>query len=85
MASDAVGIDRMGNKYAENNSIPLKKMGVTREEWSKSRGAGLQRNTEMVEYVDQIIAIWDGKSKGTKDSIDKARKSGKPVYVHIPK
>lgn len=34
--------------------------------------AGFKRNTDIVKNSTHILAFWDGKSKGTKDSIDKA-------------
>ena len=30
----------------------------------------------MVELADGLIAFWDGKSRGTKNSIDEANKKG---------
>ena len=44
--------------------------------------AGFARNTKMAEYADALIAIWDGKSRGTRDMIDTAKKSGLLVVVY---
>lgn len=41
--------------------------------------AGHQRNQRMIDYVDTtdlLIAIWDSKSTGTKDILQRARKKG---------
>lgn len=35
----------------------------------------------MVEYADGLIAIWDSKSRGTKDVIEQAVSKGLRVYV----
>jgi hypothetical protein len=41
----------------------------------------LFRNIEIISHVDQLIAYWDGKSRGTKFTIDYARARGKEVKV----
>lgn len=43
--------------------------------------AGFRRNQQIVERADILIAFWDGKSKGTQDSIARAEKVGKLVYI----
>ena len=35
----------------------------------------------MAEYGDALIAVWDGKSRGTQNMIDIMKAFGKPVYV----
>lgn len=44
--------------------------------------AGHDRNLKMAVIADALIAIWDGKSPGTKDMIDIATQKGLKVYVH---
>ena len=43
--------------------------------------AGFQRNKHIIDSADVVLAFWDMKSTGTKDSIDYARKLGKPVKI----
>lgn len=45
--------------------------------------AGKRRNTLIIEEADYVIAFWDGKSSGTKDSINKALKMGKPIDIYV--
>jgi predicted Rossmann fold nucleotide-binding protein DprA/Smf involved in DNA uptake len=40
------------------------------------------RNSKIAESCDYIIAFWDMKSSGTKDTIDKSVAMGKKVYVY---
>ena len=47
------------------------------------RGAPLKRNEQIIDYADMILAFWDGKSKGTKFVIEKARAAGKDVRVIV--
>lgn len=46
--------------------------------------AGMRRNALIVEECDELVAFWDGTSKGTAHSIELARKAGKPVTVFTP-
>ena len=44
------------------------------------------RNREIVRYADQILAFWDGSSRGTKYVIDYCKKIGKPcVVIYLPR
>ena len=45
------------------------------------KGAGMARNTIIVDMADAVIAVWDANSKGTKDSIDKAEATGTKLQV----
>lgn len=44
-------------------------------------GAGFRRNGLIVASSGRIVAFWDGHSRGTADTISKAKKAGKPVIV----
>lgn len=55
-------------------------------EWDRHGSlAGLARNSQIVERVDAVVAFWDGVSRGTKDTIDKAHAAGKKVLVILPR
>jgi len=43
--------------------------------------AGPIRNKQMAEYADALVAVWDGKSRGTKNMIDTAISMGLDVKV----
>lgn len=43
--------------------------------------AAFARNTQIAEACDYLIAFWDGKSKGTLDTITKCAKLGKLVII----
>lgn len=75
----AKGADSLAEQYAEKYSISIH---VFKPDWKKyGRGAGIVRNKEIVDAADHVLAFWDGKSKGTKSSIDHARKNNKPVTI----
>lgn len=50
--------------------------------WDKhGKAAGPIRNKLIVDECDKLVAFWDGKSKGTENSIDLAEKAGKLLAV----
>lgn len=79
VSGGAKGADALGERYANEHNIPLK---VFPADWNKhGRAAGPIRNAQMGDYADQLIAVWDGKSKGTKNMIDYMNKLMKPVFI----
>lgn len=79
VSGTARGTDKMGERYAEENNIPVKKFPADWEKFGKR--AGFRRNWEMAQYADFLVAFWDGQSKGTKHMMDVWAKTGKPFNV----
>ena len=80
VSGGAKGIDRQAEKYADEKFIP--KLIIKPEYDKYGNKAPLIRNKVIVNLADVIIAIWDGKSRGTKYTIDYAKKIGKDVRVY---
>lgn len=78
VSGGARGVDRLGEKLAEELSLPVQKFIP---DWELGKGAGYVRNKAMANYADALIAVWDGVSKGTKNMIDEMKKLGKPVHI----
>lgn len=78
----ADGVDTMAEKYARDNKYPIEVIEPDYGDWSGGHPAKV-RNTDIVEESDAIIAVWDGTSNGTRDTIDKALDRGVPIYVEI--
>ena len=76
----ARGVDRLGEQWATSIGLPVKRFQV---EWLRfGKSAGMIRNARMAEYADALIAVWDGKSRGTQNMIDTARETKLIVHVH---
>lgn len=74
------GVDQLAIDYAVDNAIYY---SVYPADWSKfGKAAGPIRNRRMAENAHALIAIWDGKSKGTLNMINTATELGLKVYVH---
>jgi len=79
VSGGAKGADSLAEEYAFNNNIDTL---VFKPDWKKyGRGAGIIRNKTIIENSDIVVAFWDSKSRGTKNSIDTARKLGKKVII----
>ena len=81
VCGEAQGVDQLGKFWAYNLGIPTKQFNPKWNVYGKA--AGPIRNREMAEYADALVAIWDGKSKGTANMISEMKKLGKPISVRI--
>ena len=51
-------------------------------DWAKfGRAAGPIRGKALIAAADNVVALWDGKSRGTKNELDEARRQGKRVRL----
>ena len=75
VSGGAQGADKMAERYARENTLELV---VLKPEWRVNGvydpKAGLNRNTQIIERADFVVAFWDGKSTGTADSMRKTRR-----------
>ena len=79
VSGGAKGADTLAAQFATEMGIPLL---VFKPDYQKyGRGATLIRNTQIIENAEVVFAFWDGESKGTKDSITKAKKLQKELYI----
>lgn len=75
----ARGVDFLGEQWALNNNIPIRSFPA---EWGLyGKSAGYIRNGKMAQYADALIAVWDGKSRGTANMIKLAKERQLLVYV----
>ena len=80
VSGGAKGIDRCAEIYAQKAAI---KVTVFVPEYNKyGRAAPLKRNLKIIDYADEVVAFWDGKSRGTRYVIENCKKLGKKVTVH---
>lgn len=77
----ARGVDRLGEQIARNYGLRLSGYPADWERYGKS--AGYRRNAEMADYADALVAVWDGKSRGTMHMINLAREKGLRVHVYL--
>lgn len=80
----ARGVDMLGAQWANQCRKPSVPVKYFHAAWdTHGKAAGPMRNVQMAEYADALIAVWDGKSRGTKHMIDTAKQHGLQVYIHM--
>jgi len=81
VSGGADGADYLAERYATEFNH---KIIIFKADWNKNgRSAGFIRNKQIIDYADRIIAFWDGKSKGTANDIELAKKSKKECVVKL--
>ena len=97
VSGKASGVDRLGERWAKENDIPVKSFPAKwndikdkpEHEIKDKQGrkywvvAGHARNKEMAEYGDVLLAIWKNRSSGTRNMIENMNLVGKPVYTRL--
>ena len=82
VSGNARGVDRLGEEFAKRNGLICHVMPA---DWGNlGKRAGIVRNCQMGDFSDELLAIYDGVSPGTKQMIAYMQKLGKPVHVYIP-
>lgn len=79
VCGEAKGVDTLGKELAKKANIPIKSFPA---DWNlHGKKAGYLRNLEMANYADALIAIWDGKSPGTRMMINLAKQKKLKIFI----
>jgi hypothetical protein len=79
ISGGARGVDSIAAKWAKQNNVPLI---VFNADWNTfGKSAGMIRNNDIIRECDTVLAIWDGKSKGTHHSIKLGKSLNKNVVI----
>lgn len=77
------GIDLAGEQFADDYKIPVKRF---MPDWEhEGKAAGPIRNSQMANYADALILIWDGSSRGSADMLKKAQAKNLLIYEYLVK
>lgn len=79
VSGGARGVDTLAKAFASRQGIKLTEFLPQYELYG--RAAPLKRNQEIAAYADQLLALWDGVSKGTAYTVKCFERLGKKVTV----
>ena len=91
VSGGAKGIDTCAREYAHQKGLKLTEFLPEYQKYGRS--APLKRNIDIITYADEVIAFWDGQSRGTKFVIEACKKrnfskkdqsAGKRVKISFP-
>ena len=79
ISGGAQGADKLAEEYARRRKLEI---AIIKPDWNKfGRAAGIIRNEDIINGSNYVIAFWDGKSKGTQNSIQRAEKQNKILKI----
>ncbi|WP_315127186.1 DUF2493 domain-containing protein [Comamonas antarctica] len=79
VSGTARGVDRIGERIAAEHRLAVARYPAKWQAYGDL--AGHIRNGVMAANADALVAVWDGRSPGTKNMIKQARLQGLKVYV----
>ena len=82
ITGSASGVDAAATKAARDKGIPVRVLPASFEELADASKAAA-RNQRLVDACDVLVAFWDGSSKGTRTTVERALDSGKEVHVFV--
>lgn len=84
VSGNANGVDKLGERWAKENGIPIKQL---LPDWNKyGKKAGMLRNQQMIDYIKPngaVIAIHDGISRGTANTIKLAKLNRLKLFLKV--
>lgn len=79
ISGGASGTDKLAEDWAKEEGIKTK---IFKADWNThGKAAGPLRNSLIIEEAEGVIAFWDKNSRGTRDSINKAKAVKKLLNV----
>ena len=80
LSGAARGPDTFGALWALSQGLELLEYPAAWDKYGKS--AGYKRNAEMADNAEALIAVWDGRSNGTKNMIHLAKQQDLKLFVY---
>lgn len=81
VSGTAIGVDKLGERFADMANLKVKRFPANWEAHGKS--AGFIRNRQMAEYADALLLIWDGYSRGSNNMLNTMKDLKKPTFQII--
>lgn len=80
ISGGARGVDTLAEDYARRHGLPFVCFLPDYERYGHR--APLVRNRQIVDSADTVVALWDGRSRGTMYTVAYAKKTGKKVFLY---
>jgi len=80
VSGGAIGTDTLADRWAKENGAVIQ-IHYPDYKNHAPKVAPIIRNRAIVAAADNVLAFWDGRSRGTKAAMDMARQAGKTVHI----
>jgi predicted Rossmann fold nucleotide-binding protein DprA/Smf involved in DNA uptake len=80
VTGSASGVDAAATRAARARGLHVQVVAASFDELRDAARAA-ERNLRLVGMSDVLVAFWDGRSEGTRRTIDRALGAGKEVHV----
>jgi predicted Rossmann fold nucleotide-binding protein DprA/Smf involved in DNA uptake len=84
VTGSASGVDAEATRAARERGLPVRVLGASFEE-AADAGSAMERNQRLVGACEVLVAFWDGSSRGTRGTVERALDSGREVHVFVPR
>jgi predicted Rossmann fold nucleotide-binding protein DprA/Smf involved in DNA uptake len=82
ITGSASGVDAAATRAARAKGIPVQVIPASFDELADASKSAA-RNQRLIDACDLLVAFWDGSSKGTRNTVERALDSGKEVHVFV--
>jgi predicted Rossmann fold nucleotide-binding protein DprA/Smf involved in DNA uptake len=82
ITGSASGVDAAATRAAREKGIPVQVVPASFDELADPAKSAA-RNQRLVDACDVLVAFWDGASKGTRTTVERALDTGKEVHVYV--
>jgi predicted Rossmann fold nucleotide-binding protein DprA/Smf involved in DNA uptake len=82
ITGSASGVDAAATRAARAKGIPVQVIPASFDELADPKKSAA-RNQRLIDACDVLVAFWDGSSKGTRSTVERALDSGKEVHVFL--
>ena len=82
ITGSASGVDAAATKAARAKGIAVQVIPASFDELADSARSAA-RNQRLVDACDVLVAFWDGSSKGTRATVERALDARKEVHVYL--
>jgi len=82
ITGSASGVDAAATRAARARGMPVQVMSASFDEVADASKSAA-RNQRLVDACDVLVAFWDGASKGTRSTVERALDAGKEVHVFV--
>ena len=78
------GVDTLAEAWAEARGVAVRRFPIDWGSCGPSAEGVNDRNLEMLQLADGVVAIWDLRSPGTRHALEEARRAGKLLRLVAP-